>query len=48
MPRHGPHLFEKVSFVTAVADLGCGVGYFQIALKEPGRHALHTPRPTSR
>jgi hypothetical protein len=30
-PRPGtdPTLFEKVSFVTRVADLGCGVGYFK-------------------
>jgi len=30
-PRPGtdPTLFEKVSFVTGVADLGCGVGYFK-------------------
>ena len=30
-PRPGtdPALFEKVSFVTRVADLGCGVGYFK-------------------
>jgi len=30
-PRPGtdPSLFEKVSFVTRVADLGCGVGYFK-------------------
>ena len=30
-PRPGtdPTLFEKVSFVTAIADLGCGVGYFK-------------------
>src|SRR5215510_6373048 len=29
-PRPGtdPTLFEKVSFITRVADLGCGVGYF--------------------
>jgi hypothetical protein len=30
-PRPGtdPTLFEKVTFVTGVADLGCGVGYFK-------------------
>jgi Cache domain len=30
-PRPGtdPTLFEKVSFITKVADLGCGVGYFK-------------------
>ena len=30
-PRPGtdPTLFEKVSFVTGAADLGCGVGYFK-------------------
>ena len=30
-PRPGtdPTLFEKVSFVTRVVDLGCGVGYFK-------------------
>jgi Cache domain len=30
-PRPGtdPTLFPKVSFVTGVADLGCGVGYFK-------------------
>jgi hypothetical protein len=30
-PRPGtdPTLFEKVSFVTKVGDLGCGVGYFK-------------------
>ena len=30
-PRPGkdPTLFEKVSFVTGIADLGCGVGYFK-------------------
>jgi hypothetical protein len=30
-PRPGsdPKLFEKVSFVTKVGDLGCGVGYFK-------------------
>lgn len=30
-PRPGtdPTLFEKVSFVTRIADLGCGVGYFK-------------------
>jgi len=30
-PRPGtdPTLFQKVSFVTRVADLGCGVGYFK-------------------
>jgi hypothetical protein len=30
-PRPGadPTLFKKISFVTGVADLGCGVGYFK-------------------
>jgi hypothetical protein len=30
-PRPGtdPTLFEKVSFITKVGDLGCGVGYFK-------------------
>jgi hypothetical protein len=30
-PRPGtdPTLFEKVSFITRVADLGCGVGFFK-------------------
>jgi hypothetical protein len=28
-PGTDPTLFEKVSFVTGVGDLGCGVGYFK-------------------
>jgi hypothetical protein len=28
-PGTDPTLFTKVSFVTGVADLGCGVGYFK-------------------
>jgi hypothetical protein len=28
-PGTDPTLFEKVSFVTRVGDLGCGVGYFK-------------------
>ena len=28
-PGTDPTLHEKVSFVTRIADLGCGVGYFK-------------------